>query len=204
MSNSKSFFEGLISNNPVFVFVLGACPTLAVTNNAMGGLSIAICTFLVLLFSNLTISSIKRTIPNKVEITTSLLIIATYTAVTQLIFYAHFPLMYDKIGIYCPLIVTNVVVLRRATMFAVEESIIASFFDALGNGLGFVTALVLLSAIREVLGTGRLFEHQLFSENFGTSLLIMAPGALIALGFLIAFFNTIKQERQQNVDVQGN
>jgi Na+-translocating ferredoxin:NAD+ oxidoreductase subunit E len=195
MSNSKPFFDGLISNNPVLVFVLGACPTLAVTNNLVGGLSIAVCTFFVLLCSNITISVIKRLIPTKVEITTALLIIATYTAVVQLVFYAYFPLTYDKLGIYCPLIVTNVVILRRAAIFAVEESVVASFFDALGNGFGFVIALALLSSIRELLGTGRLFEQQIFPEEYGSSLIIMAPGALIVFGFLIAFFKSISSSK---------
>jgi electron transport complex protein RnfE len=204
MSNSKSFFEGVVSNNPVFVFVLGACPTLAVTNTAIGGLSIALCTALVLLLSNFTISLIKGLIPTKVEITTSLLIIATFTAVIQLIFYSQLPLLYDKVGIYCPLIITNVVLLRRAIMFAVEETVMASIFDALGNGIGFIVALTLLSGIRELLGTGRLFEYQVFSENFGTSLIAMAPGALIVLGLIIAFFNSVKRARKVNLDTQGN
>jgi electron transport complex protein RnfE len=193
MRKSENFVDGLFSNNPLFVFVLGACPTLAVSSTTFGGIAIGLCTMFVLLFSSFTVSLIKNLIPYKIEITTSLIIIATYTAVVQSLLYTFYPLLYERIGIYCPLIVANVVILRRVTLFSIDNSIFASTIDALGNGMGFILALFLLSSIRELLGCGRWFDIQLIDEDYISSLFVLAPGSLITLGLLVALFKSVKK-----------
>lgn len=191
MSNLKVLINGLLKENPTFVLLLGMCPTLGTTSSAINGLSMGLATTFVLICSNIVISAVKKLIPDLVRIPAYIVIIATFVTVVQLCMEAYTPALYANLGLYIPLIVVNCIVLGRAESFAAKNSVVASAFDGIGIGLGFTWALALLGASRELLGTGKLFGITLMPEEYGSLIFILAPGAFIVLGYLIAIVNKL-------------
>ena len=192
-SNIKTLLNGIIKENPVFVLLLGMCPTLGTTSSAINGLGMGLATTFVLLSSNVVISLIKNLIPDKVRIPAFIVVIASFVTIVEMSMQAYLPALYDSLGLFIPLIVVNCIVLGRAEAFAAKNNVLSSAFDGLGMGLGFTFALILLGATRELLGTGKIFDLTLFSEQFGMLIFVLAPGAFIALGYLIAVFNKLKK-----------
>jgi electron transport complex protein RnfE len=193
MDHWKNFSKGFIKENPVFVLLLGMCPTLGVTSSAINGLGMGLATTFVLFMSNIVVSAVKDLIPDKVRIPSFIVIIATFVTIVQLIMEAYVPSLYKSLGLFIPLIVVNCIVLGRAEAFASKNNILSSALDGLGIGLGFSFALVLLGGIREFLGSGKLFNISVYSENYVVLLFVLAPGAFIVLGYLIALINRIRK-----------
>lgn len=193
MNQWKNFSKGFIKENPVFVLVLGMCPTLGVTSSAINGLGMGLATAFVLMMSNIVISLVKNLIPEKVRIPSFIVIIAAFVTVVQLAMQAYVPSLYKSLGLFIPLIVVNCIVLGRAEAFASKNNVVSSAIDGLGIGLGFSFALVLLGGIREILGSGKIFDITLYSENYVTLLFVLSPGAFIVLGYLIALINRISK-----------
>lgn len=193
MSNLKILMNGIITENPTFVLLLGMCPTLGTTSSAMNGMSMGLATMFVLICSNMVISALKNVIPDMVRIPGYIVVIATFVTVVQMCMEAFIPALYASLGLFIPLIVVNCIVLGRAEAFAAKNGVVASAFDGIGIGLGFTIALTLLGAIRELLGTGKLFNLTIMSEQFGSLIFVLAPGAFIALGFLIAIVNKLRK-----------
>ena len=193
MSNLKVLLNGLLKENPTFVLFLGMCPTLGTTSSAMNGLSMGLATTFVLICSNIVISAVKKLIPDLVRIPAYIVIIATFVTVVQLCMEAYTPALYASLGLYIPLIVVNCIVLGRAESFAAKNGVVASAFDGIGIGLGFTWALALLGACRELLGSGKLFGVTLMPEEYGSLIFILAPGAFIVLGYLIAIVNKLRK-----------
>lgn len=185
------FLDGLIRRNPTFVLILGMCPTLGTTSSATTGFSMGVATLFVLALSNMAISAIKSLVPDKVRIPAYIVVIASFVTVLQMLMQAYLPGLYTTLGIFIPLIVVNCILLGRAEAFASKNSIGLSLADGLGVGLGFTFALTLLGAVREVLGAGSVFGIQLYPEQYGALVFVLAPGAFIVLGLLIALFNCI-------------
>ena len=193
MSNLKVLLNGLLKENPTFVLLLGMCPTLGTTSSAMNGLSMGLATTFVLICPNIVISAVKKLIPDLVRIPAYIVIIATFVTVVQLCMEAYTPALYASLGLYIPLIVVNCIVLGRAESFAAKNGVVASAFDGIGIGLGFTWALALLGACRELLGSGKLFGVTLMPEEYGSLIFILAPGAFIVLGYLIAIVNKLRK-----------
>ena len=193
MSNLKVLLNGLLKENPTFVLLLGMCPTLGTTSSTMNGLSMGLATTFVLICSNIVISAVKKLIPDLVRIPAYIVIIATFVTVVQLCMEAYTPALYASLGLYIPLIVVNCIVLGRAESFAAKNGVVASAFDGIGIGLGFTWALALLGACRELLGSGKLFGVTLMPEEYGSLIFILAPGAFIVLGYLIAIVNKLRK-----------
>lgn len=194
MNQWKNFTKGFFKENPVFVLLLGMCPTLGVTTSAINGLGMGLATAFVLVMSNLVISLIKNLIPDKVRIPAFIVVIASFVTIVQMVMQAFVPALFEQLGLFIPLIVVNCIILGRAEAFASKNSVFSSIIDGLGMGLGFALALVILGSVREILGSGSLFDYKFVGENAKTILLfVMPPGAFIVLGYLIALANKIKK-----------
>ncbi|MCC8145781.1 MAG: electron transport complex subunit E [Bacteroidales bacterium] len=185
----KILTNGILRENPVFVLLLGMCPVLGTTSSAMNGLAMGLATTFVLTCSNTVVSLVKNLIPDKVRIPAFIVIIASFVTLVQMIMEAYIPALYDSLGLFIPLIVVNCIVLGRAEAFAAKNKVFPSLVDGLGMGLGFTLALSLLGSIREFLGTGKMFSLTIYPEQYGSLIFVLAPGAFIALGFLIAIIN---------------
>ena len=195
MSNAlKTFTNGLLKENPTFVLVLGMCPTLATTTSAINGMSMGLATLFVLVCSNIVISLLKKLIPDKVRIPAFIVVIATFVTLVQLLMQAYLPSIYDVLGLFIPLIVVNCIVLGRAEAFAAKNSVGLSALDGIGMGLGFTLALTLLGALRELLGTGTCFGFHIFPDNYGALVFVLAPGAFIALAYLMVIINKLQKK----------
>jgi len=192
MKFADNLLKGIIRENPVFVLVLGMCPVLGVTTSAMNGFGMGLATTFVLMMSNVAVSAVKGVIPSGVRIPCFIVIIASFVTVVELLMQAYSPFLYDSLGLFIPLIVVNCIVLGRAEAFASKNGIFDSLIDGLGMGLGFTLALTLLGSIREFLGGGTVFDFRFFPEDYGMILFVLAPGAFIVLGYLIAFFNKLR------------
>ena len=192
MNNFKVIINGIIKENPTFVLLLGMCPTLGTTSSALNGMSMGLATMAVLIFSNLIISLIKNLIPDMVRIPSFIVVIASLVTILQMLIKAYAPEVDKSLGLFIPLIVVNCVILGRAEAFAAKNGPISSVCDGIGMGLGFTLGLTLLGAVREILGTGSIFSLSLFPEQYGALVFVLAPGAFIALGYLIAIINKIK------------
>ena len=192
-TNVKVLFNGIIKENPVFVLLLGMCPTLGTTSSAINGLGMGLATTFVLVAPNVVIALIKNMIPDKVRIPAFIVVIATFVTVVEMAMQAYLPALYESLGLFIPLIVVNCIVLGRAEAYAAKNTVFSSMFDGLGMGLGSSMALTLLGATRELLGTGKVFSLSVFPENYGMLLFVLAPGAFIALGYLIAVFNKLRK-----------
>lgn len=193
----KTFLNGLIKENPTFVLLLGMCPTLAVTTSAVNGLGMGLSTTLVLIFSNIFISVLRRFIPEKVRIAAYVVIIASFVTVVEMLLKAYFPSVSSSLGIYIPLIVVNCIILGRAEAFASKNGVLLSAADGAGMGLGFTLALTLIGAVREILGNGSLFGTSLFGSGFQpVSIMVLPPGAFLTLGIILAVINILKEKRE--------
>ena len=194
MSKLKIILNGIIKENPTFVLMLGMCPTLGTTTSAINGMSMGLATMFVLICSNITISAVRNLIPDKVHIPAYIVIIATFVTIVQLCMEAYLPSLYESLGLFIPLIVVNCIVLGRAEAYAAKNGVFNSALDGLGIGIGFTLALTLLGAVRELLGSGKIFDTVVFPEDYGMILFILAPGAFITLGLLIALKNHIENK----------
>ncbi|NSW93388.1 MAG: electron transport complex subunit E [Bacteroidales bacterium] len=192
MNQLQNFTKGFIKENPLFVLVLGTCPSLATTTSVLNGLGMGLATTFVLFGSNTVISLIANLIPDKVRIPSYIVVIASFVTIVDLVMNAYVPGLYETLGIFIPLIVVNCIVLGRAEAFASKNSLKSSMLDGLGMGLGFTMALGILGAIREILGNGSIFNHK-FIKGDGILVFILAPGAFIVLGYLIALVNRIRK-----------
>jgi electron transport complex protein RnfE len=190
INQKENFLKGIIKDNPVFVMLLGMCPTLGVTSSAFNGLGMGIATLFVLVMSNIVVSLIKSQIPSKVRIPAFIIIIASFVTIVEMVLEAYIPFLFEQLGIFIPLIVVNCLILGRAEAFASKNNTISSIIDGLGMGLGFTLALTILGASREILGNGSIFDFKFLSDNASTLILfILPPGAFIALAYLTVLFN---------------
>ena len=187
------FTKGFFKENPTFVLLLGLCPTLATTTSAINGLSMGLATLFVLVLSNIVISAIAPLVPDKVHIPVYIVVIATFVTILQFAMQAYTPDMYKTLGLFIPLIVVNCIVLGRAEAFASKNGIVDSALDGLGIGFGFTMSLTVLGLVREVLGSGSAFGWKFISGD-GLLVFVMAPGAFIALGYLMVLFNKIAKK----------
>ena len=191
MSKLSLITRGIIKENPIFVLLLGMCPTLGTTTSAINGLGMGLATTFVLILANIVISLIAHLIPNKVRIPSYIVVIASFVTILQLLMQAYMPGLYETLGLFIPLIVVNCIVLGRAEAFASKNSVSDSAMDGIGIGIGFTLGLTVLGAVRELLGSGSLFGIK-FIEGDGMLVFILAPGAFIALGYLLVLFNKYK------------
>jgi electron transport complex protein RnfE len=194
MNQLSNFSKGFVKENPVFVLLLGMCPALATTTSAINGLGMGLATTFVLVMANIVISLVKNVIPGKVRIPSFIVIIASFVTIVDLSMAGFLPALHAQLGIFIPLIVVNCIVLGRAEAFASKNTVGSSFIDGLGMGLGFSFALTLLGAVRELLGSGKVFGFTLYSDTYGMLVFILAPGAFIALGYLIAIMNRLAKK----------
>ena len=195
MSSNKLniFTKGFFKENPTFVLLLGMCPTLATTTSAINGLSMGLATLFVLVRSNIAISAIAPVVPDKVHIPVYIVVIATFVTILQFAMQAYTPAMYTTLGLFIPLIVVNCIVLGRAEAFASKNGILDSALDGFGIGLGFTLSLTILGIVREILGSGSVFGYR-FITGDGILVFVMAPGAFLALGYLMVLFNKIAKK----------
>ena len=195
MSSNKLniFTKGFLKENPTFVLLLGMCPTLATTTSAINGLSMGLATLFVLVLSNIAISAIAPVVPDKVHIPVYIVVIATFVTILQFAMQAYTPAMYATLGLFIPLIVVNCIVLGRAEAFANKNGILDSALDGRGIGLGFTLSLTVLGIVREILGSGSIFGFKFISGD-GMLAFVMAPGAFLALGYLMVLFNKIAKK----------
>ncbi len=193
MNELKHFTKGFFKENPVLVLLLGMCPTLAVTSSAINGLGMGLATTFVLVCSNMVVTLVKKGIPDKVRIPSFIVIIASFVTIVELVMQAYVPSLFEALGIFIPLIVVNCIVLGRAEAFASKQSFISSLVDGLGMGLGFTMALFVLGSIREMLGNGSILGFK-FVQGDAILVFILAPGAFICLGYLIALMNMLKKK----------
>ena len=187
----KTLTNGILKENPTFALVLGMCPTLATTTNAINGMSMGLATLFVLVCSNVVISLLKNLIPDKVRIPAFIVVIATFVTLVQLLMQAYLTPIYDVLGLFIPLIVVNCIVLGRAEAFAAKNSVGLSALDGLGMGLGFTLSLTVIGSVRELLGTGSIFGMNIYSDHYASLIFVLAPGAFICLAYLMAIMNKI-------------
>ncbi len=198
MSAVSELTKGVYRENPVFRLALGLCPALAVSTSVENALGMGAAATFVLIGSNAVVSLIRKAIPAKVRIPCYIVVIATFVTVVELVMGAYLPELSKSLGIFIPLIVVNCIILGRAEAFASKNGIFRSILDAIGMGIGFTFALVLISALREVLGDGKLMGYMVFGPNFKPVLMmILAPGAFITMGLLMGMFNVIDERRQR-------
>jgi len=193
MNQWNNFTKGFLKENPTFVLLLGMCPTLGVTSSAINGLGMGLATTFVLVMANIVISMVKNVIPDKVRIPSFIVIIAAFVTVVELSMQAYLPSLFKSLGLFIPLIVVNCIVLGRAEAFASKNNVFSSMIDGLSMGLGFSMSLTILGSMREFLGSGKLFGIMIYPEHYGMLLFVLAPGAFIVLGYLIAIVNKIKK-----------
>ncbi|MDD4148884.1 MAG: electron transport complex subunit E [Bacteroidales bacterium] len=192
MNNLKNFTKGFFKENPVFILLLGLCPTLGVTTSAINGLGMGLATTFVLVGSNVVVSLIKGFIPDKVRIPSFIVVIASFVTIIELVMSAYVPALYESLGLFIPLIVVNCIVLGRAEAFASKNTVFSSLIDGLGMGLGFAFALTLLGSVRELLGSYSLFGYK-FIQTDGILVFVLAPGAFFGLAYLIVLIKKVSK-----------
>ena len=192
MDQAKNFTRGFIRENPVFILMLGLCPALGTTTSAFNGMGMGLATMFVVIMSNIVVSLIKNFVPNKVRIPCYIVIIASFVTIVDLVMAGYMPALHEQLGLFIPLIVVNCFVLGRAEAFASKNTLLSSIIDGTGMGLGFTLALTLLGAAREIFGSYALFGFQFIPAD-GMLVFILAPGAFIALGYLIALANKLNK-----------
>lgn len=201
MSALKELTKGFYRQNPVFRLALGLCPALAVSTSVENALGMGAAATFVLLGSNIVISLLGKVIPAKVRIPCFVVVIASFVTIVELVMGAYLPELSKSLGIFIPLIVVNCVILGRAEAFASKNGLWLSIMDGLGMGLGFTFAIVLIGAIRELLGDGKLFGYMVFGPNFQPVLImILAPGAFITIGLLMGYFNLLDEKIKRKAD----
>lgn len=192
--------NGIITENPTFVMMLGMCPTLAVTSSAINGLGMGLTTTAVLVLSNLFISLLRNVIPDKVRIPGFIVVVASFVTIIQLLLKAYIPFLDQALGVYIPLIVVNCIILGRAEAYASKNKPVASIFDGIGMGLGFTFGLTCIGICREILGAGAIFGKTFIPEDFHITFFVLAPGAFLVLAFLTAVQNKLKLPSATNVE----
>lgn len=198
MNNFKVLMNGIIKENPIFVLLLGMCPTLGTTSSAINGMGMGLATMFVLICSNVVISLIKNLIPDMVRIPSFIVVIASFVTLLQMVMQAYVPGLYATLGLFIPLIVVNCIVLGRAEAFAAKNNPISSMFDGIGMGLGFTFGLTCIGLIRELLGAGQIFGFQILSLKWFTpiTIFVMAPGAFLVLSCLVAIMNIVRAKME--------
>ncbi len=195
-NNLKIISNGILYENPIFVQLLGMCPTLATTTSLKNGIGMGLSATVVLVLSNALIALLRKLIPNKIRIVAYIVVIATFVTAVEMCLKAYLPDISEQLGIFIPLIVVNCIILGRAEAFASKNNVIASAFDGLGMGLGFTLALAVLSIVRELLGTGTILGYEVYGKMITPmAIFTMPPGGFITLGFLIALFSYIMKRR---------
>ena len=189
MNKLSIILKGIIKENPTFVLVLGMCPTLGTTTSAMNGMGMGVATMAVLIMSNFVISCIKNLIPDKVRIPAFIVVIASFVTIIQMLMEAYVPSLYASLGVFIPLIVVNCIILGRAEAFASKNGPLDSILDGVGIGLGFTLSLTVIGAMRELLGSGSIFGFSFGIGDYMPLVFILAPGAFLVLGYLMALFN---------------
>ena len=198
---TERLYNGLVKENPTFVMMLGMCPTLAVTTSAINGIGMGLSTTVVLIFSNLLISMLRKIIPDSVRMPAFIVVVATLVTVVQFLLEGFVPSLYASLGVYIPLIVVNCIILGRAEAYASKNKPIASLFDGIGMGLGFTLSITCIGAVRELIGAGSLFGHQILPLADAAAgkagyepitIFILAPGAFFVLAALSALQNKFK------------
>jgi len=193
----KEFTKGIIRENPTFVQVLGMCPTLATTTNAINGFGMGVATFIVLVLSNVVISSIRKVVPNRIRIPIFIVVIASFVTVIDMLMHAFTYELWETLALYVPLIVVNCIIMGRAEAFASKNTVKRSFIDGLGMGVGFTTALTLLGATRELLGSGTIFGITIWGNALNIFVMILPPGGFLMMGLLLGMFNAIGQTKKK-------
>ncbi len=197
MGLGKEFTKGIVAENPLFRLLLGMCPSLAITTSVANALGMGMAFTAVLLASNIVISALRKVIPDSVRIPSYIVIIATFVTMIEMLMHAFAPALFKSLGIFIPLIVVNCIILGRAEAFANKNSVAPSIMDALGMGVGFTLALVVVSTFREVLGTGAFLGHSLGNLSANSALIfILPPGAFITLGCVLGFLNMLQNRRK--------
>ena len=191
----KIFLNGIVTENPTFRLVLGMCPTLAITTSVLNGLGMGLATTFVLVCSNFVISLIRNVVPSKVRIPAYIVVIATFVTIVQLLLEAFLPSLSQSLGLFIPLIVVNCIIFARSESFASKNPPLASMADGLGMGLGFTISLSIISAVRELIGSGTLLGFPVLGSNYpGVLLFILAPGGYITLGLVMVAFNAVMKK----------
>lgn len=194
--NIKNFTNGLVKDNPIFVQLLGMCPTLAVTTSAINGIGMGLATTAVLISSNFAISLLRKVIPAQVRIPAFVVVISTFVTIIGLLMEAFVPDLFKALGLFIPLIVVNCIILARAEAFASKNGVVDSALDGAGMGLGFTMALVILGSVREVLGNGSIFGASILGTAYEPAIImILPPGGFLALGLLLALYNSVQIKR---------
>jgi len=199
----KNLTNGLFKENPVFFQMLGMCPTLAVTTSAENGMGMGLATTAVLVLANVAISMMRNIIPSKIRIPAFIVVIATFVTIVGMVMEGYVPALFSSLGLFIPLIVVNCVILGRAEAFAFKNGVMDSTLDGIGMGLGFTLALTVLGAVREVFGAGEIFGISLFGDKFEPALImILPPGAFLALGLILAGINVYRARKAKNVTLE--
>jgi electron transport complex protein RnfE len=199
MNKKEILKKGIVTENPIFVLVLGMCPTLGVTTSMSNALGMGASVIFVLILSNVLVSLVRKIVPDEIRIPVYITIIATTVTILEIFLNTFVPSLYEGLGIFLPLIVVNCIILGRAEAFASKNGVIDSIFDAIGMGLGFTLGLFVLGLVRETLGTGgiELVGLQLFNVNYAASFFIQPSGGFLALGLLIGLINTNKINKEK-------
>ena len=196
MNIGKQFKEGMITNNPVLVQLLGMCSTMAITTSFFNGLGMGVAVIIILTLSNVLISAMRKIIPDKIRIAMFIVVIAGFVTCVDLLLQAFVPALSESLGVFIPLIVVNCIILARAEAFASKNKVLPSAIDGLAMGLGFTFALLVMSTIRELLGSGTLAGVQVMPEGYEPVMLLILPaGGFLTLGFLVALFQKIMKRR---------
>ena len=185
--------NGLVKENPTFVLMLGMCPTLAVTTSAINGIGMGLSTTAVLIMSNMMISMLRKIIPDSVRMPAFIVIVASFVTIVDFLMEGFVPSLYDSLGLYIPLIVVNCIILGRAESYASKNPVIPSIFDGIGMGLGFTVGLTSIGIVRELIGSGKIFNMQILPDSYEPfTIFILAPGAFFVLACLVALQNKVK------------
>ena len=187
--------NGITTENPTFALLLGMCPTLATTTSALNGMAMGLATMFVLICSNTVISLIKSLVPDAVRIPCFIVVIAGFVTIVQMLMQAFLPSLYASLGLFIPLIVVNCIVLGRAEAVAAKQGVAHASLDGVGIGFGFTLSLTVLGMLRELLGSGAVFSLQVYPKEYGALLFVLAPGAFLVLGYLIALKNHLSTKK---------
>lgn len=200
---TERLYNGLIKENPTFVLMLGMCPTLAVTTSAINGIGMGLSTTVVLVLSNMLISMLRKIIPDSVRMPAFIVVVASFVTIVQFLMEGFVPSLYDSLGIYIPLIVVNCIILGRAESYASKNPVLPSMFDGLGMGLGFTVGLTCIGIVRELLGSGKIFDIQILPSSYEPiTIFILAPGAFFVLACLTALQNVAKKKAMERGDAK--
>jgi electron transport complex protein RnfE len=194
MSLFKDFNQGIIKENPVLRLMIGLCPVLAVSNNAVNAAGMSAAVMFVLVGSNWVVALIRKMVPDEIRIPIFIIVISTFVTISDYVMQAYYPDLYAALGVFVPLIVVNCIILGRAEAFAYRNPVLNSILDGMGMSLGFALALISIGVVRELLGAGSVFGLTLFNPALAAIIMILPPGAFITIGFLMAFLNKLENK----------